>query len=911
MFIGGEWLDAKSGETFDSVDPFTGNVWATVPRGGEVDVNAAVRAARDAFDTGPWGRMTGVERARLMRRLAGLIDERAREIAIVESIDNGKLLREMEQQLRGLPDYYHYFAGAADKLQGDTIPTDRSNFFVYTVREPLGVIGAITPWNSPLLLMTWKLAPALAAGCTVVVKPAEQAPASTLEFARLIDEAGFPPGVFNVVTGFGPETGGPLAAHPGVDKVAFTGSTATGSSVMQAAAKHVARVSLELGGKSPNIVFADADLEAACNGIVAGVFAATGQTCMAGSRLLVAEPVYDELVERVAARAREIRLGDPLDPATEMGPVAFQAHLDRVIGFIDAAQSRRREARERRHAARHRGAPGRLLRGADALWRRTERDGDRPRRGVRARRRCDPLPFRRRGARDRQRHALRARRRGLDGGRAPRAPHGARDPRRHRVDQLVPGRGADGAVRRVQGERNRSRERSGEPARVHRDEERVGRIERSQPRPVQARLGAATSDRCETRHDHERDRLRDVLRQAAGALSEVRVLEIGSLIAGPFAGRLLADFGADVIKIESPTRPDPFREWGQGKYQGRSLWWPVQSRNKKLITLDLRRGQDVFLRLVERSDLVIENFRPGTLESWGLGYDRLSEVNPGLILVRVSGYGQTGPHAQRGGFASVAEAVSGLRSLNGYPGQPPPRTGISLGDSLAGMFATIGGLTALLQRNASPDFRGQVVDVSLVESCLALLESSISEFDRLGVVREPTGSRLKDLAPSNIFRTADDRWIVIAANQDGLFRRLCEAMNRPELADDPRFATHDARAEHQEEIEAIVAEWAASATAEDIDTRLNAAGVVCGPVNTIADAVADEHLRSRDAFAIHRDSVLGDFLGPGVVPKLSGTPGAVRWSGNWQPGADNDQVFGELLGLTAGERDRLKSEGVI
>ena len=339
MFIGGEWVAASSGEVFESVNPFTGRAWATVPRGGPADVDLAVAAARRAFEDGPWRRMTAVERSRLMRRLAELIAERASELALVETTDNGKLLREMEQQLRGLPSYYEYFAGAADKLHGETIPSDRSNFFIYTVREPVGVVGAITPWNSPVLLMSWKLAPALAAGCTFVVKPAEQAPASTLEFASLLEEAGFPAGVFNVVTGFGPEVGGPLAAHPGVDKVAFTGSTATGASVMAAAATHVARVSLELGGKSPNIVFPDADLEAATDGIVAGIFAATGQTCMAGSRLLVHDAVYDELVQRVAARAAQVRLGDPVRGDTEMGPTAFREHLDRVLGFVAEAQA--------------------------------------------------------------------------------------------------------------------------------------------------------------------------------------------------------------------------------------------------------------------------------------------------------------------------------------------------------------------------------------------------------------------------------------------------------------------------------------------------------------------------------------------------------------------------------------------
>ena len=310
-----------------------------MPRAGKEDVDAAVAAARAAFDDGPWPRMPARERARLLRRLADLVAERALDIATVEVTDNGKLLREMEQQLRGLPDYLHYWAGAADKIGGATIPGPTEDWLIYTRREPVGVVAAITPWNSPVLLLTWKLGPALAAGCTVVAKPAEQAPASTLEFAKLFEEAGFPPGVFNVLTGFGPDAGAPLAEHPGVDKVAFTGSTATGTAVMRAAAGHLARVSLELGGKSPQVVFADADLEAAANGVVAGVFAATGQTCMAGSRLLVERSVHDELLERVSARAAAVRLGDPMEAETEMGPVAFEDHLANVQGRIATAEA--------------------------------------------------------------------------------------------------------------------------------------------------------------------------------------------------------------------------------------------------------------------------------------------------------------------------------------------------------------------------------------------------------------------------------------------------------------------------------------------------------------------------------------------------------------------------------------------
>jgi acyl-CoA reductase-like NAD-dependent aldehyde dehydrogenase len=338
MLIGGDSLAARSGKIFESINPYTGRVWATVPEADEEDVDAAVRAARQAFDEGPWGKMTGTERARLMRRLAELIAENAEELAVVESTDNGKLLKEMSGQLGALPDWYYYFAGAADKVQGATIPSDKPNFFVYTRKEPVGVVGAIIPWNSPLLLLTFKLAPALAAGCTFVVKAAEQTPASVLEFGKLFEEAGFPPGVFNVVSGFGIPTGKALVSHPGVDKVAFTGSTQTGISVMKDAADHLAKVTLELGGKSPNIVFDDVDLEAANNGVVAGIFAATGQTCIAGSRLFVQERAHDELVERLSERAKTIKLGDPLDAETEMGPVAFKEQLEKIEGHVRAGK---------------------------------------------------------------------------------------------------------------------------------------------------------------------------------------------------------------------------------------------------------------------------------------------------------------------------------------------------------------------------------------------------------------------------------------------------------------------------------------------------------------------------------------------------------------------------------------------
>src|SRR5438445_1072667 len=284
-----------------------------------------------------------------------------------------------------------------------------------------------------------------------------------------------------------------------------------------------------------------------------------------------------------------------------------------------------------------------------------------------------------------------------------------------------------------------------------------------------------------------------------GPLSGLRVLELGMLLAGPFTGRLLGDMGAEIIKIEPPGQPDPLRDWGHARYEGRSLWWPVQSRNKKCCTLNLRteKGQAILLELTSQTDVLVENFRPGTLEKWNLAPERLWEANPKLVIARVSGYGQTGPYAPRAGFASVAEAMGGIRYINGFPGEPPPRMHISLGDSLAGMFAAQGILAALYRRDALGGGRGQVVDVSLMEACFALLESTVPEYDRLGVVRGPGGTGLKGVAPSNIFKSRDDKWIVIAANADNVFRRLCEAMEQPELVDDPRFSTHLARGEHQ------------------------------------------------------------------------------------------------------------------
>jgi formyl-CoA transferase len=399
--------------------------------------------------------------------------------------------------------------------------------------------------------------------------------------------------------------------------------------------------------------------------------------------------------------------------------------------------------------------------------------------------------------------------------------------------------------------------------------------------------------------------------EAAGALQGIRVLEVGSLIAGPFAGRLLAEFGAEVIKIEAPDRPDPLREWGLHPYHGQMLWWAVQSRNKKCVTLDLRRerGQELFRDLARGSDVVLENFRPGTMERWGLGWEQLHELNPRLVMARVSGFGQTGPRASRGGFAAVAEAIGGLRYINGYPDEPPPRTGISLGDSLAALFALEGVLSALYWRDARGG-EGQLVDVALTEACFALLESAVPEYALTHEDREPQGSTIGASVPSNIFRSSDDRWVVIAANVDGLFRRLMTALGRPELSDVPRFATHSARTAHKDEIEAIIAAWARTLEADEIDRLLADAGVPCGPVNRVSDIFAEPQFHARDMLVPMHDPTLGDYVAPGVVPKLSATPGKIDWAGP-EPGSHNHEVYGGLLGLGDGDLAELAAEKIV
>ena len=338
MYIDGAFVEPSAGAYFDSYDPFTARPWCRVPRGDGEDAERAVQAAHRAFTGGEWPKLNASQRGQLLRRLGDLVAENADRLAEIEVKDNGKLLSEMAAQLRYAPSFYHYFAGLADKIEGAVIPSDKASF-TYTLHEPLGVCAAIIPWNSPLLLTAWKLGPALAAGNTVVVKPSEFTSASMLEFIKLVEQAGFPKGVVNVVTGFGPEAGQPLIEHPLVRKVAFTGSDRTGAHIYSTAAKDIKRVSLELGGKSPNIVFADANLDNAVKGAVAGIFAATGQTCVAGSRLLVQESIHDAFVEQLVDFARTAKMGNPMSLDTQVGPVTNLPQYDKVLGYIDLAKA--------------------------------------------------------------------------------------------------------------------------------------------------------------------------------------------------------------------------------------------------------------------------------------------------------------------------------------------------------------------------------------------------------------------------------------------------------------------------------------------------------------------------------------------------------------------------------------------
>ncbi len=336
-YINGSFVPATSGETIDSEDPYSGEVWARVARGSGEDVDAAVTAAKNAME-GEWSTLNASQRGKLLNRLAELIEDDAARLAEIEVRDNGKLMAEMSVQTKYMAEWYRYFGGLADKIQGAVIPTDKADIFNYTRYEPLGVIAMITPWNSPLLLLAWKLAPALAAGNTAVIKPSEFTSASTVTLMELIERAGFPAGVVNTVTGLGAEAGVPLVSHKDVAKVAFTGSDVSGQKIYESAASQIKKVSLELGGKSPNIVFDDADREAAVMGVISGIFAATGQTCIAGSRLLLQRSIHDQFVERLVDVAGQANIGDPKSPDTHVGPITTRPQFDKIIEYIDIAR---------------------------------------------------------------------------------------------------------------------------------------------------------------------------------------------------------------------------------------------------------------------------------------------------------------------------------------------------------------------------------------------------------------------------------------------------------------------------------------------------------------------------------------------------------------------------------------------
>ncbi|MFJ4851225.1 MULTISPECIES: CaiB/BaiF CoA transferase family protein [unclassified Streptomyces] len=400
--------------------------------------------------------------------------------------------------------------------------------------------------------------------------------------------------------------------------------------------------------------------------------------------------------------------------------------------------------------------------------------------------------------------------------------------------------------------------------------------------------------------------------EAPGPLAGLRVLEMGNFIAAPSAGRLMADLGADVVKVERPRGGDELRRWRL--HEGdTSLLFRAMNRNKRSLTLDLGRpeGRDIALALVRRCDVVLENFRPGTLERWGLGEERMRGANPGLVLARISGYGQTGPYRDRPGFGGVAEAVGGLRQLTGYPDRPPTRLGISLADSVAGLYAVVGTLAALHRRAATG--RGDVVDVALYEAVYSLTESLTPDYDAFGIERERTGGALPGIAPSNTYACQDGRYVVISGNGDAVFRRLMTVIGRPGLADDPRLADNAGRVRHVAELDAAIAAWTAGLPHEQVLMRLDAGDVPCGPILTAAEIAKDPHFAARGMLERHRVAIAPgwhqDVAFPGVVPKLAEAPGRTRWLGP-DLGEHTDAVLAEL-GIGAGRRQELRDLGVV
>jgi len=395
-----------------------------------------------------------------------------------------------------------------------------------------------------------------------------------------------------------------------------------------------------------------------------------------------------------------------------------------------------------------------------------------------------------------------------------------------------------------------------------------------------------------------------------GPLAGVRVVELGMMIAGPFAGRILADLGAEVIKVEAPGRGDPLRDW-KHLHEGTSLWWRVQSRNKRVVTADLRRpeGQALVRRLIEQSDVLVENFRPGTLERWGLHPDVLRAERPGLVVVRISGFGQSGPYRGRTGLGAVAEAMGGIRYTTGQPEAPPSRTGVSLADEVAALFAVIGALAGLVRRGATG--RGDIVDVALYEAVFALMEGAITEYSYSGEVRERSGGSYPGVAPSNTYPTADDKFVVIGGNSDELFVRLMTVIDRADLSENVRYRTNPGRAADAALLDSAIAAWTGGRDLAACLEALEAAGVPAGPIYSMADISGDPQYAARDMLL---ERTLDDgtrVVIPGIVPRMSEAPGAVGHLGPAALGADNDRIYGGLLGIDVAERERLHAEGVI
>jgi len=401
------------------------------------------------------------------------------------------------------------------------------------------------------------------------------------------------------------------------------------------------------------------------------------------------------------------------------------------------------------------------------------------------------------------------------------------------------------------------------------------------------------------------------MNQQSRPLDGIRVLEVGQLLAGPFAGSILGYYGAEVIKVEAPGEGDPLRKWRVLDEDGTSFWWGSIGRNKKCITADLRseEGRDLVRRLSLKCDVLIENFRPGVMEKWGLGPADLQADNPGLIYARISGYGQDGPYAAKPGFASVCEGVGGLRYVNGKPGEAPMRPNLSLGDSLAGIHTALGIVMACLHRGNDPESRGQVIDTALYEATFNMLEGVIPEYDGAGVIREPSGSTITGIAPTNTYCCADGKFIIIGANGDSIFKRLCEKMGRPDMAQDARFANNAGRVENEEEIDAVILGWTGSMDSSSALSLLDEARVPSGPIYSVADMMINEHFVARGLF--EEVEVNGKKLKiPAMVPKLSATPGRTEWAGP-EVGAYNEEIYGDLLGLSVEEIAELKAQGIV